>query len=217
MTDTATVKASDESFWLRVRTALGAMRPVRQEREPAYGQAAIARSIGMKPRLGARIEEELATGWANAAARHVSLSLLVIEMDRFSDYFTAYGKTSTDHCLADVMQTIADTLPRDGDVCLRLGRSTFVVVLADMPGLMARALASKMVEAIKDLGLAHKESHAGIVTISVGLAVTNPHGSVDKKFFEAGAAVLRKAQRKGFCRIETKDLRPAVERKRKAA
>ena len=69
MTDTAITKDQAEPFWTRVRTALGALRPVRQERAPAYGQAAIARSMGIRPKLGARIEEELHQGWSASAAR----------------------------------------------------------------------------------------------------------------------------------------------------
>lgn len=218
MTDAATVKETNGAFWTRVRSALGALRPVRdQQRSPAYGQAAIARSIGIKPKLGARIEEELVHGWHNAAARKVSLSLLVIEIDRMTDYFNAYGKAATDDCVLATMRAVTDALPRSGDTCLRLGRATFVIVLPDLPVLMARASAAKIAEAIRKLSLAHKESHAGIVTVSMGLAVTNPHGSYDKKFFEAAAEALKKAQRKGLSRIEAVDLRPAQERKRKAA
>jgi diguanylate cyclase (GGDEF)-like protein len=212
-----TVSATAEPFWTRVRAALGALSPVRSERGPAYGQAAIARSIGIKPKLGQLIEDELVHGWANAAGRHVSLGLLVIEIDRSTDYFAAYGKQSTDDCVLAVMQAITDVLPRSGDTCLRLGRAGFVVVLPDLPGLMARATAHKITEAVRRLSLAHKESHAGIVTVSLGLAVTNPRGSYDKKFFEAGAETLKKAQRKGIGRLEAVDLRPAQQRKRKAA
>ncbi|WP_332701453.1 diguanylate cyclase domain-containing protein [Devosia sp.] len=212
-----TVSATAEPFWTRVRTALGALRPVRSERVPAYGQAAIARSMGIKPKLGQLIEDELAQGWASAAGRHVSLGLLVIEIDRSAEYFTAYGKNSTDDCVLSVMRAITDVLPRSGDTCLRLGRAGFVVVLPDLPGLMARATANKITEAVRGLMLAHRESHAGIVTVSLGLAVTNPRGTYDKKFFEAGAEALKKAQRKGIGRLEAVDLRPAQQRQRKAA
>lgn len=210
MTDTA---ITNDGFWMRVRLALTGGR----EPRPAYGQAAIARSIGMKPRLGARIEEELVNGWNRAAARKVSLSLLVIEIDRMRDYFTAYGKGATDDCVMSVMHAITDELPRAGDTCLRLGRATFVVVLPDLPVLLARATANKITAGIKALALAHKESHAGIVTLGMGLAVGNPQGNYDRRFFETAAAALKKAQRKGLGRVEVIDLRPAQERRRKAA
>ena len=217
MTDTAITKDQAEPFWTRVRAALGALRPVRQERAPAYGKAAIARSMGMKPRLGARIEEELSHGWSQSAAQRVSMSLVVIEIDRFADYFAAYGRAEADQCLQSVMEAITNALPRAGDTCLKLGAAGFVVVLPDLPALMARAIAAKIAEAVRDLAMPHKESHAGIVTLSMGLAVTNPHGGYDRKFFEAAAEALKKAQRRGMGRLEGVDLRPALERKKKPA
>ena len=108
-------------------------------------------------------------------------------------------------------------LPRDGNTCLRLGSASFVIVLPDMPALMARATANKIAEAVRHLSMPHKASHAGIVTLSMGLAVTNPRRGYDRKFFEAGAEALKKAQRRGMGRIEGVDLRPAQERKRRAA
>ena len=217
MTDTATIKEQAEPFWARVRAALGALRPVRQERIPAYGQAAIARSIGIKPRLGVQIEDALAQGWNHAAARRVSLSLLVIEIDRFSDYFTGYGRAEADQCLLAVMQAIDEALPREDDTCLRLGAASFVIVLPDLPALMARATAARIADAVRQLAMPHKESHAGIVTLGMGLAVTNPRGGYDRKFFEAAAEALKKARRKGMGRMEGVDLRPAQERRRRAA
>lgn len=217
MSDTVIAKEPADSFWTRVRVALTGTRPAHKERAPAYGQAAIARSLGMKPKLGARIEEELVSGWNHAAARRVSMSLLVIEIDRMADYFTAYGKADTDDCVLAVMRAVTDKLPRSGDTCLRLGRATFVIALPDLPVLMARACAAKIAEAVRELNLAHKESHAGIVTVSMGLAVGNPRGGYDKKFFETAAEALKKAQRKGLGRVEAVDLRPAQESKRKAA
>ena len=212
MTVSAAGKDSGDPFWTRVRTALNALRPVRQ---PAYGQAVIARSIGIKPKLGAIIEEELASGWARAAEKHVSLSLLVIEIDRSTEYFAAYDAAEADDGVMAVMQAIADALPREGDICLRFGRGGFVVVLPDLPVLIARTSASKIADAVRRQSLAHKESHAGIVTVSLGLAVTNPRGAYDKKFFEAGAEALKKAQRKGLGYLQAVDLRPALDRKKK--
>ena len=203
---------STDHFWTRVRTALGGLRPVRQ---PAYGQAAIARSIGMKPKLGALIEESLVQGWTAAAARNVSLSLLVIEMDRSTEYFATYDKAETDDGIMTVMQTITQELPRAGDVCLRLGNAGFVVVLPDLPALIAKSLALRIVDAVRRQSLAHRESHAGVVTVSLGLAVTNPRGGYDRKFFEAGAEALKKAQRRGIGYLQTVDLRPALDRKKK--
>jgi diguanylate cyclase (GGDEF)-like protein len=217
MTDTVTSKESPDPFWTRVRVALGGTRPMPQERLPAYGKAAMARSIGMKPRLSAPLEEELAAAWTRSAERKVSLSLLVIELDRFKEYSGAYGKHEIEDCLMSVMDAIREVLPREGDSVYRLGRASFVVVLPDFPALMARSTAQKIAIAVRDLNLAHKESHAGIVTTGIGLAVGNPRGNYDRKFFETAAEALIKAQRRGLNRVEAVDLRPAQDRKRRAA
>ncbi|MGV8832895.1 MAG: diguanylate cyclase domain-containing protein [Devosia sp.] len=215
MTDMMIDKDSTEPFWSRVRGALGALRAAPQAEQSAYGQPAIARAIGMRPKLDAVITEELARGWASAAGRHVSLSLLVIELDCMNDYMTAYGRAAADDCTASVLQAITANLPREADTCLRWGTATFVLVLPDLPVLMARASAAKINDAVRHLGLAHKESHAGAVTVSMGLAVNNPRGVYDKKFFNIAMDALKKAQRKGLGRVETIDLRPAQDRKRK--
>lgn len=212
MTDTAPTKESTDPFWSRVRTALGALRPTRQQ---VYGQAVIARSIGMRPKLGVMIDDELQNGWERAARMHVSLSLLVIEIDQASTYFAAYDPATTDESVLGVMGAITACLPRPNDCCLRLGRSGFVVVLPDLPALMARTVATKIIDAVRRQAITNKQSHAGIVTVSLGLAVTNPRGTYDRKFFEAGAEALNKAQRKGLGYIHAIDLRPALDRKRK--
>src|SRR3954469_5689946 len=107
MTDFAPVKETSDPFWTRVRMALGVLR---QEREPAYGQAAIARSIGIKTRLGSRIEGELAAAWTRSGEPKVSLSRLVVELDRFKEYFAAYGRDDADDCLVAVLQAIGAVL-----------------------------------------------------------------------------------------------------------
>ncbi|MGV8854361.1 MAG: diguanylate cyclase domain-containing protein [Devosia sp.] len=217
MTVTAIDKATAEPFWARVTAALAALRPIAGSREPAYDTPAIVRTMGMRPKLGARIDEQLVDGWATAAGRHVSLSLLVIEIDCMSDYFSAYGKDAADDCVASVMRAVTDALPRQGDTCLRWGAASFVIVLPDLPVLLARTSAAKIHDAVRRLGLVNKESHAGGVTVSIGLAVNNPRGGYDRKFFQTAIEALKKAQRKGLGRVEVTDLRPAQERKRKKA
>jgi diguanylate cyclase (GGDEF)-like protein len=208
MTDMASIEQSDD-FWARVRMALGALRPPAREGMPSEGPAAQARQAG--------VQEELGRSWAMAATRQVSMCLLVIEIDRMSEFFAVYGKDATDRCVRQVMRAIADALPRDGDLCLRMGQATFVVALPDLPLVLARTSAGHITEAIRNLGVAHRESHAGIVTVSMGLAVTNPRGEYDTGFFERAAGALKKAQRKGLGRLQVVDLRPAEERRRRAA
>ena len=70
-------------------------------------------------------------------------------------------------------------------------------------------------DAVRRLAAPNRESHAGVLTVSVGLAVTNPQGGYDRRFFEGGAEALKKAQRKGLGYLHAVDLRPALDRRRK--
>lgn len=216
MTDLASNERG-EDFWGRVRMALGALRPGGELAMAGLGEEPFVRPANPQPTLTPRIEEELSDSWRRAAARGVTMSLLVIEIDRMSEFLAIYGKDATDRCVRQVMQAIADALPRDGDLCLRMGRATFVVALPDLPLVRARTSAGQIGEAIRKLGVAHKESHAGIVTVSMGIAAINPGGDYRESFFEAAHAALKKAKRKGLGRLQTVDLRTAQERKRKAA
>ncbi len=216
MTDLASNERGDD-FWGRVRMALGALRPGGEVAMARLGEGPFGRPAGLQSALTPRIEEELSDSWRRAAARHATMSLLVIEIDRMSEFLVIYGKDATDRCVRQVMQAIADALPRDGDLCLRMGRASFVVALPDFPLVRARTSAGQIAEAIRKLAVAHKESHAGIVTVSMGLAAINPAGDYRESLFEAAHGALKKAKRKGLGRLQAVDLRTAEERKRKAA
>lgn len=211
MTDANFDQTNADPFWSRVRQTLMGSRPQVQSNEwkPAVRQAAIARSLGIKPRLSDELETQLSEAWTISATLKVSLSLLVIQIDRYSEYFAAYGAAATDEMVAQVFETIGEKLPRPADVCYRLGRNQFVVVLPDYPVLMARVAARTVGAAVSAAALPHKESHAGVVTASIGIAVINPRGALDRKFIETAAGALLKAQRRGLNRVEVIDLRKA--------
>ena len=206
--------SGNEGLWARVRAALRRDNPAC---EPAYGQAAIARNPHKKSRSAQRIEEALRHGWGHAAERRVSLCVLALELDGHAAYFAAYGREAVEDSLDALEAVITDLLPRESDRCLRSGQTGFVLVLPDMPALMARDLASRIAVAIRQQGLANRESHAGQVTMSTGIAVANPQGKLDRAVFEAAQQAVRKAQRRGLARLEVADLRGREERQRKAA
>ncbi|WIY53659.1 diguanylate cyclase [Devosia sp. YIM 151766] len=203
--------SGNDGFWARVRAVLG-----RNPAMPAYGQAAIG-NADKKSRPAQRIDEQLRRGWAEAGQRQVSLCVLAMEMDRYAEYFSAYGRDATEASLDRLQAIIAPLLPRETVHCLRNGRAGFVLVLPDMPVLMARELASRIATAIRQEGLPNKESHTGQVTLSMGLAVTNPHGGFDRSVLNNANQAVKRAQRRGLARLEVVDLRGKPEKRSKAA
>lgn len=206
--------SGNDGVWARIRSALNRNADAR---EPAYGQAAIAKNTRKKSRLAQRIDEELRKSWSHAAERNVSLCVVALEMDLHASYFATYGREAVDDAVETLEAVIADLLPRETDTCLRQGACGFVLVLPDMPALLARELASRIAHAIRKQGLPNRESHAGHVTMSTGIAVANPQGGVDRAVLDAAQQAVKKAQRRGLARLEVVDLRGRAEKHRQAA
>lgn len=203
-----------DGFWARVRAALGG-RSV--DAEPAYGRPAIAKPHVGRIRPAQLVDEELRRGWAQASHANVSLCVMALEMDLYADYFAAYGRETLDEALATLLDTIRSVIARPGDACVRSGRSGFVLVLPDMPVTMARDLAGRIAAAIRRCDLPNRQSHAGQVTLSVGLVAINPHGAYDRAVLGQAAQAVKKAQRRGIGRLEVLDLRGKPDKRKKAA
>lgn len=201
-----------EGFWSRVRTAL-----TRRAQEPAYGKAAIAAKSGSRRSMSQLVEDEFRACWVSAATRNVSLCVLALEMDHFPEYFNFYGQDAADDCVAQLREVVSALRPRESIPCLRTGRSGFMLILPDMPVLMARELVARIGVAVKNAGLINKESHTGLVTMSAGLAVVNPQGKHERKVLDIATQALRRAQRRGIGQLDVADLRSDNDPRRKAA
>lgn len=206
ITDTA----QRDRFWSRVRGLLTGHAEQRRN-------GVIPFVSGRRQPSGRPIEEELQQGWMLAAERNVSLCVLALEIDCFGEYLAAYGRDAAEDCLEQLDQVISALLRRDEDRCLRLGQSGFLLVLPDMPVLMARDLANKISATVRRVGLVNKESHAGAVTLGTGVVVVNPEPPYNQAVLDMARQALRKAQRRGLGRIEIADLRATDERRSVAA
>lgn len=200
--------AQRDSFWDRVRALL--------QRTPAGRSSAFA-ALGRSAAHQGPLDEALRRGWAMAAERKVSLCIMTVEVDCFTEYLAAYGRDAAEDCLDTLEQAIGAMLDRPDDRCLRVGQSGFLLVLPDLPVLMARSLATKIMAAVRGEGLVNKESHAGIVTVGGGLAVVNPQDGFEYSVLDAARNAVRKAQRHGLSRLDVADLRVVDDRQAKAA
>lgn len=200
---TTTDLSQADGFWAKIR-ALLQLAPI--GRTHAY--AALGSSAGQNRPL----DEELRRCWALAAERHVSLCVMSLEIDCFAEYLAAYGRDAAEDCMETLEGAIRSVLGTDEAKCLRMGQSGFVVILPDLPLLMARSLAGKIMKAVRLEGLVNKESHSGVVTLGCGISVVNPEGAFSPQVLEAAVATLRRAQRHGLARIESSDLRTDVRR-----
>jgi diguanylate cyclase (GGDEF)-like protein len=194
--------AHKDKLWHRVRMMLGRGPGFLHRDETSTPRSLERRATGARP-----MDEELHQGWMLSAERNVSLCVMALEIDCFAEYLAAYGRDAAEDCLEQLDQAISALLKRDEDRCLRLGQSGFLLILPDMPALMARELAGRINSAVRQLGLINKESHAGAVTLGQGLVVVNPEPPFDRALLDMARQALRKAQRRGLSRLEVADMR----------
>lgn len=114
--------------------------------------------------------EQLVHEMQQGRRKHEPLSLVICDLDHFKSYNDTYGHLAGDRALQAVAQVLQDTLRRGSDFCARYGGEEFVVVLPDTPLAGAVRLAERAQVAVAGLGIRHKGSPKGIVTVSFGVA-----------------------------------------------
>ncbi|MBS7543472.1 diguanylate cyclase [Ancylobacter oerskovii] len=134
-------------------------------------------------------DEYMLAEWRRAVRGELSLSVLMIDVDRFKDYNDTYGHLAGDEVLRRVAHAIRGGASRPGDLAARFGGEEFVVVLLNSGAEEARVAAERLVQSVRDLGIPHGE---GRVTVSVGAASMRPRGDTpDAIITEADLALFR--------------------------
>ncbi|NVK01735.1 MAG: GGDEF domain-containing protein [Oceanospirillaceae bacterium] len=122
------------------------------------------------------------------------ISLLMYDIDHFKSYNDTFGHVHGDQALIKVTRAIQSVLRAD-DKQFRFGGEEFVVVTEVTDSTQLAALAERMLNAVRELGLEHPNSNEGIVTLSLGIYVAGspPYeisdllGMVDKALYQAKA------------------------------
>jgi diguanylate cyclase (GGDEF)-like protein len=102
------------------------------------------------------------------------LAILLVDVDKFKDYNDLYGHGAGDLCLKRIAAALRDTVRRPSDLVARYGGEEFAVLLPDTDAARAQAIAAELLAAVRALDIAHAAWERGIVTISIGLAVSTP-------------------------------------------
>lgn len=153
-------------------------------------------------------DEVLDREWRRGAEAGSTVSLILVDVDKFKPYNDIYGHLAGDDCLKRVARVIATGPERSTEVAARYGGEEFAVILTGRSDAEATAVADRIRRGVEALRVRHQASdHAGLVTVSMGVVTTCPtfDGS-PKEFIEATDNCLYRAKEAGRNWIVSADL-----------
>jgi diguanylate cyclase (GGDEF)-like protein len=124
-------------------------------------------------------DETMAREWQSGLRRQKPLSLILADIDHFKAFNDAYGHVLGDGCLKKVAKGLGKSILRDVDTIARYGGEEFAAILPETDEAGGVLIIQRMLESIKTLKIAHKDSPtAGHVTVSFGLSTMVPKSDI---------------------------------------
>jgi diguanylate cyclase (GGDEF)-like protein len=177
--------------------ALGFMRENLVTREKRIAELAFHDSLtGLANRT--LFQERLTQAIATAGRAQHSLSVIVMDLDRFKEVNDVLGHDVGDALLIQVSKRLSEALARDSDTLARLGGDEFAVLLPTQDGAHAQEVAVKLLAALESpVSLNGQTVDVGA---SLGIA-TFPNHALDGLALMARADIamyVAKQGRRGF-------------------
>lgn len=156
-----------------------------------------------------RMQEDLETTEANVERYRRGYAVALCDVDRFKAYNDSRGHLAGD----DVLRAVAGVLRRTcrkGDAVYRYGGEELLVLLPGQGVELAAAAAERMRRAVESLAIAHPTGEpAGVVTISIGVAVRDAAGGGGIEALLRGADdALYRAKDGGRNRVVVREAAP---------
>jgi len=112
----------------------------------------------------------LAREFGRATRNGTMLALIMIDIDFFKQFNDLYGHPAGDDCLRAVSRAIKTQTPgRPGDLAARYGGEEMAIVLPETDLAGGMVVAQRICDALHELEIPHRNSPAGMVTISAGV------------------------------------------------
>ena len=153
-------------------------------------------------------DDMLRTEFARAMRSSLPLAVVMLDVDHFKKFNDRYGHQAGDACLIRVAQALAAGMRRASDVTARYGGEEFSIVLPNTSADEARHIGDALRRAVEALHIVHAGAAAGLVTISVGIAVQPQGGATDPDALMrlADAALYRAKYAGRNCVVLSEDL-----------
>jgi diguanylate cyclase (GGDEF)-like protein len=183
--------------------AIGSQTGVAVENARLYEQTLdLARMDGLTCMFNRRYLMECLAQEIDRAERYQnSLSLMILDMDKFKSFNDAYGHVKGDELLKAFSSILKDAV-RTSDIAGRYGGEEFCIVLPNTSIKGAALIAERIRKAVEGLAIPVAEGQpAAGRTVSVGVAEFSSGDSLEKLLAAADAALYR-AKDGGRNRVE---------------
>jgi len=158
--------------------------------------ASIDMLSGLANRRG--FQNRLDFEWMKAQQHDSELSLLMIDVDHFKLFNDTYGHPEGDVCLSRLGETLAGVAAETMGFAGRYGGEEFCLLLPNTDSKRALEIGETVRAAVQDLAMPHCTSTYQTVTVSVGVACTNPNDTQRPgDLIEAADAALYAAKHRG--------------------
>lgn len=155
-----------------------------------------------------RFDEVLEAEWRRARRHGQPLSLLMLDVDLFKRYNDHYGHLAGDECLQKVAEALQHCVHRPADLAARYGGEEFAIILPETPHAGALEQAHRIRERLAELGLEHRDSPSGRLTLSIGAATLPPDDDTPERLVQAADTALYRAKADGRDRVCCEETSP---------
>ncbi|MFC3692096.1 diguanylate cyclase [Chenggangzhangella methanolivorans] len=115
-------------------------------------------------------------------------AVLMMDIDHFKGLNDTRGHAAGDECLRAVAGVISGELRHSRDLLARFGGEEFVAILPEVDGQQALSIAERIRAAVEARGVANPAAPGGVLTLSVGVAVSPP-AAIERLVARADAAL----------------------------
>ncbi|MBT8765848.1 sensor domain-containing diguanylate cyclase [Metapseudomonas boanensis] len=119
-------------------------------------------------------DRQLSGEWRRLRRVGAPLALLMLDVDHFKAFNDRLGHQAGDDALRRVAAVLQESLQREGDVACRYGGEEFAIILANTSEQGALNVAERVRQQVETLGIPHPDGIGGRLTLSIGIAVSDP-------------------------------------------
>jgi diguanylate cyclase (GGDEF)-like protein/PAS domain S-box-containing protein len=151
------------------------------------------------------MEETLERELRRAARKHLSLGIIMLDVDKFKQFNDSFGHAAGDVILREVGSLLREHV-RGEDIPSRYGGDEFIIVLPDASREATRKRAELLCDKARRLQIQYKEQTLETITISLGVAGFPMNGITSASILQAADGALYQAKHAGRGQVVVADL-----------